>query len=377
MKGMKIVIDGRWVKQTGIGRYVERTTEELLKLDKQNDYVFLIRDKERKKYSLDSYKNVKMVTANYRWFTFGEQLGLLKIINSLKPDLVHFPNFAYPVLYTRKFVLTVHDLTLFEYKTINSSRNTRLVYEIKHLAMRFAFWMGAHRAKFVIVPTEFVKRQIVKKYRLNPERVCVTHEASDGRLAATGKIDLKKFSITKPFLLCVGNAYPHKNLERLVEAFAKIVDEHKLDIQLVIAGKKDVFHERVEAEVVKDKLEDRVVFTDYVTDAELAGLYEKAELYVFPSLSEGFGLPGLEAMAYGLPVVSSNATCLPEVYGDAAEYFDPLSVDDMASVIAKLYNDKKRQAELIKSGKEQIKKFSWEETARKTLAVYKKVLGQD
>ena len=377
MKGMKIVIDGRWVKQTGIGRYVERTTEELLKLDKQNDYVFLIRDKERKKYSLDSYKNVKMVTANYRWFTFGEQLGLLKIINTLKPDLVHFPNFAYPVLYTRKFVLTVHDLTLFEYKTINSSRNTRLVYEIKHLAMRFAFWMGVHRAKFVIVPTEFVKRQIVKKYRLNPARVCVTHEASDGRLAATGKIDLKKFSITKPFLLCVGNAYPHKNLERLVEAFAKVIDEHKLNIQLVIAGKKDVFHERVEAEVVKDKLEDRVVFTDYVTDAELAGLYEKAELYVFPSLSEGFGLPGLEAMAYGLPVVSSNATCLPEVYGDAAEYFDPLSVDDMASVIAKLYNDKKRQAELIKNGKEQIKKFSWEETARKTLAVYKKVLGQD
>ena len=377
MKGMKIVIDGRWVKQTGIGRYVERTTEELLKLDKQNDYVFLIRDKERKKYSLDSYKNVKMVTANYRWFTFGEQLGLLKIINTLKPDLVHFPNFAYPVLYTRKFVLTVHDLTLFEYKTINSSRNTRLVYEIKHLAMRFAFWMGVHRAKFVIVPTEFVKRQIVKKYRLNPERMCVTHEASDGRLAATGKIDLKKFSITKPFLLCVGNAYPHKNLERLVEAFAKVIDEHKLNIQLVIAGKKDVFHERVEAEVVKDKLEDRVVFTDYVTDAELAGLYEKAELYVFPSLSEGFGLPGLEAMAYGLPVVSSNATCLPEVYGNAAEYFDPLSVDDMASVIAKLYNDKKRQAELIKNGKEQIKKFSWEETARKTLAVYKKVLGQD
>ena len=370
---MKIAIDGRWVKQTGIGRYVEETTRGISRLDKENKYSFLLRDKNS--YTLAA-KNFKFITADYRQFTAGEQFGLLKIINAIKPDLVHFPNFAFPILYRGRFVITIHDLTLFHFKTINSSKNPRVVYEIKHLAMRLTFWLGIRRAQTILVPTEYVKQAILQKYKVKSSKIVVTHEAAEPALKQS-RVDLAKLNITKPYILYVGNVYPHKNIERLILSVGKLTQELSEDVQLVMVGKRDVFSSRVEQEVESAKLQDRIIFTGFVSDEELAGLYCSAELFVFPSLSEGFGLPGLEAMTYGLPVASSNATCLPEVYGDAAEYFDPTSIDNMAEVIAKLLKDKKRRTELTKKGYEQVKKFSWEDTARKTLEVYKKALEKN
>ena len=152
----------------------------------------------------------------------------------------------------------------------------------------------------------------------------------------------------KPYILYVGNDYPHKNLERLKLAFDKLNKEYNLDYQLVL-------------------------ITKFVSEEELDKLYKNASLYVFPSLSEGFGLPPLEAMARGLPVVSSNATCLPEILGDAAIYFNPLDVGGMAEVIKKtLSSDRVRKA-LIQKGFKQIKKYSWQKMAEKTLDVYKRV----
>jgi glycosyltransferase involved in cell wall biosynthesis len=187
-------------------------------------------------------------------------------------------------------------------------------------------------------------------------------------------VDLLKFGVNKSYLLYVGNAYPHKNLERLIIAFGKLITEYMLDYQLVIAGRKDHFHEQLEKDVAEVRLDDRVIFTGYVSDAELAGLYKKASLYVFPSLSEGFGLPALEAMSYGVPVASSNATCLPEVAGEAAEYFDATDTAEMAKVMAALLSDKDRQQVLVERGEEQLKKFSWSTTAELTHKGYLRAL---
>jgi glycosyltransferase involved in cell wall biosynthesis len=143
--------------------------------------------------------------------------------------------------------------------------------------------------------------------------------------------------------------------------------------KLVLVGKKDYFYSQLEKRS-KNKHISNVIFTGFVSDGQLEWLYQNASLYVFPSLSEGFGLPGLEAMSYGTPVASSNATCLPEVYGDAAVYFDPTSVDDMARVISDTLNDKELLAKLRKAGPEHAKKFSWEKMARETLDVYEKAL---
>ena len=157
-------------------------------------------------------------------------------------------------------------------------------------------------------------------------------------------------------------------------AFGKLVTQYLLDYQLVIVGKKDSFHKELEREVADAKLKKRIIFTDFVSDQELAGLYNKASLYVFPSLSEGFGLPALEAMSHGVPVASSNATCLPEVLGDAAVYFDPHNPAKMAKVIADVLSDAKLREGLIKKGILQVKKYSWQKTAKQTLTVYQKAL---
>ena len=156
-------------------------------------------------------------------------------------------------------------------------------------------------------------------------------------------------------------------------AFDKLALENK-DLHLVLVGKKEFYYNELEQVVSKYKAKDRVVFTDFVSDEELKWLYQNAETYVFPSLSEGFGLPGLEAMVYGCPVVSSNATCLPEVYGEAAEYFDPKDTDDMAQAIERVISDKSRQNDLVKKGYKQAKKYSWHRMAEETLDVYSSVL---
>jgi len=151
----------------------------------------------------------------------------------------------------------------------------------------------------------------------------------------------------KPYILYVGNAYPHKNLKRLNLAFEKLVKEHNLDYELIL-------------------------ITEFVSEEELDNLYKNAALFAFPSLCEGFGLPPLEAMARGVPVVSSNATSLPEILGDAALYFDPLDVDDIAEKIKKALTDENLRKKLIEKGLEQVKKYSWQKMAEETLELYSK-----
>jgi glycosyltransferase involved in cell wall biosynthesis len=167
----------------------------------------------------------------------------------------------------------------------------------------------------------------------------------------------------------VGRPAPHKNLERLVEAF-KILQTQHPTLKLVLAGKKDVHYEKIAKQNIPG-----VLLTDFVTEGQLRWLYENCAAYVFPSMSEGFGLPGLEAMTHGAPVVSSNATCLPEIYGQAAHYFDPLDTADMAAKISEVLSDGALREKLTKTGKAQAAKYSWAKTAGQTLEVYEKVLG--
>jgi glycosyltransferase involved in cell wall biosynthesis len=171
----------------------------------------------------------------------------------------------------------------------------------------------------------------------------------------------------KRFILYVGNAFPYKTRERLVDAFS--LSTHK-DLELVLVGKTDYFYEQLR-DYIANRGVPRVTLTGFVPDEELAWLYGHTVLYTFPSLSEGFGLPGLEAMLYDVPVVASNATTLPEVYGDAAEYFNPRDPKDIAHAIDTLIDDPERQKQLIAAGRKRTQQFSWSRMAKETLAVYK------
>jgi glycosyltransferase involved in cell wall biosynthesis len=375
MSMKRIVVDGRWIKYSGIGRYVENLLIEIIRQDSKNHYIILVRPGESDCLPLPKGR-VEYVETDIVWYTPQEQIALPKLLDSLNPDLVHFTNFNVPLGYRKLYVVTVHDLTLLRFKNIRGGLLAPFTYRLKDVVMRHVLKTAVKRSRVIFTPSEFVKQDIAKRYRVKEQKkLIVTHNAAD-KPHPKQPVNLKRFNLksTDKFLLYVGNAYPHKNLERLIVAYQKLIKDAAFGHKLVLAGRKDEFHLRLEKLVKKRKLQDHIIFTDYVTDEELAELYRRASLYVFPSLSEGFGIPGLEAMAWGLPVVSSNATCLPEIYGEAVEYFDPKNPQAIADVISSVLSSKQRQAELVKLGYTQVKKYSWAQSAGEIIKGYRQAL---
>jgi glycosyltransferase involved in cell wall biosynthesis len=202
------------------------------------------------------------------------------------------------------------------------------------------------------------------------KKITVTLESSEPPLPVKGQ-PLRDAS--KPFIFHLGSPFPHKNIENLIRAFEKLAGQYP-DLQLILPGKKEFYFAQLQKQIDASPVRDRILVPGFVSDEELKWLYTNAAAYVLPSLSEGFGLPGLEAMAHGCPLVSSDATCLPEVYGKAAHFFNPEDPIDMAQKISEVISNEKLRQDLIKKGSEQIKKFSWELMAEQTLAVYRSVL---
>lgn len=371
---MKIGIDARFFGPVGkgLGRYVERLVENLEKLDEKNEYTIFLR-KENWDYYTPKVSNFKKVLADYKWYSLKEQIMMPWKIRQEKLDLVHFPHFNIPVFCPAKFVATIHDLILLQFPTPRATTLGPLLYKIKYFGYRMVIGLGLRRAKKVITVSECTKKELVNFFKIKPEKIAVTYEACDGveygQLKMPEKKNLAKFGITKPYLLYVGNAYPHKNLEGLLKIFPKL----NLDCQLVLVGREDYFYKRMKEEIRGTAMEKSVVFTDFVSEAILADLYRNARLYVFPSFVEGFGLPGLEAMSYGLPLAASNSSCLPEIYGDAAIYFDPKNEQGMIEQIRFTWTDEPTREKLIKLGLEQVKKYNWRSLAEETLNIYKDV----
>jgi glycosyltransferase involved in cell wall biosynthesis len=363
---LKIVIDARELR-TSTGRYVERLLHYLQQIDQEHEYTVLLTPKDIDGWQPTNPHFTKLACP-YKEFTFAEQLGLLRQINSLEADLVHFAMTQQPVLYRGRVVTTIHDLTTARFR--NPTKNW-LVFTIKQQVYKWVIRRVAKKSVRVLTASAFVKDDVVAYTRINPGKVMVTYEAADKITVAPESVSgLEQAS----FLLYVGRPQPHKNLERLVQAFAVAQESHQ-DLRLVLAGKTDDNYKRLEAWVEKQGIQN-VVFTGFVTEGQLRWLYEHARAYVFPSLSEGFGLPGLEAMQYGLPVVSSNATCLPEIYKSAALYFDPKDINDMADKISAVLDNPDLARQLAKEGQELVKTYSWHRTAEQTLAVYNEVLGR-
>ncbi len=363
---MKIVIDARELR-TSTGRYVERLLHYLQQLDHLHSYTVLLKPKDMDGW-LPTNRKFKKIACPYKEFTFAEQIDLLRLLKRLKPDLVHFPIVQQPVLYRGKVITTMQDLTTTRFT--NPSKN-RLVYRFKQLIYKWLTKWVARKSVALITPTEFVREDVAKFTHINSRKITVTYEAADKITEAAEPMKLLEH---KDFIMYVGRPMPHKNLERLVEAFAILKETH-FNLNLVLAGKLDSNYRKLQR-MVETKGIAGVFFTDFVTDGELRWLYEHAKAYVFPSLSEGFGLPGLEAMAQGCPVVSSNATCLPEVYQDAAHYFDPLDVADMAAKINDVLADPALAQKLVVKGSLLAKDYSWERMAKQTLEVYRSVLGE-
>jgi glycosyltransferase involved in cell wall biosynthesis len=360
----RIVIDARTLRAT-TGRYVERLLHYLQQIDHRHEYVVLLRPEDIADWNPVA-ANFSKHACRYTDFSFGEQLGFRRQLNALRADLVHFAMTQQPIAYRGRVVTTMHDLTTMRFP--NPAKN-RVVFASKQRVYRYVVKRVARRSDAVITPSRFVAEDVARYTGVPPSRFTVTYEAADQIAAAAEPL---RGVADRRFLLYVGRPTPHKNLERLIEAFSLLHDQHP-DLVLVLAGRKDANYERIECGALAAGVEN-LVFTGFVAEGQLRWLYERCEAYVFPSLSEGFGLPGLEAMRHGAPVLASAATCLPEIYGDAARYFDQLDVRGMAEAIGEVVRSEDLQADLVRRGHEQVEKYSWARTAEQTLEVYKKVL---
>ncbi len=358
-----IAIDARIINSS-TGRYVERLVTYLQDIDTTNNYSILVREKD-KDFWKPRNANFTVRVAEFDNYSFGEQLGFNAFLNKLSPDLVHFCMPQQPIAYKGKKVTTFHDLTLV--KTYNSDKNW-LVFHIKQRIGKYVFKKVAADNNHLIVISDFTKKDLQAFTPVPDEKISRIYEASD-----VSAIAPKKYSLPfKKYILYVGQQSDYKNIKRLGDAHQILLAKHP-DLGLVLVGKKNAAALTTET-YFHNRNYKNILFTDFVDDHQLSWLYAHAEAYIFPSLMEGFGLPGLEAMGYGTPVVSSNATCLPEVYGQAAHYFNPVDTSDMAEAIDQVLTNDKLRTRLSKAGYKQIKKYSWKKMASETHAVYEKVL---
>lgn len=365
---MHIAIDARIINSS-TGRYVERLLHYLEQVDRVNDYTVLVRAKDETFWT-PTGENFRVRVADFDNYSLAEQTGFKRLLDDLAPDLVHFCMPQQPVLYTGRVVTTIHDLTLLN--TYNSDKNW-LVYRFKQLVGHFVFKRVAKKSDLVLTGTEYVRRRVIEFANIPENKIVVTPESADKPdIAPEPYEDL----VGTDYIMYVGSQSDYKNIRRLMVAHQDLLVDHP-DLRLVLVGKTTGVNGRPagrnQAWAAKKRFKN-ILFTGFVLDEKLSWLYAHTSAYIFPSLSEGFGLPGLEAMLHGAPVISSDATCLPEVYGAAAEYFEPTDTTDMAAAIRRVIDDPERRNELIKAGHVQAKKYSWRRMAEQTHQAYMTVL---
>lgn len=367
--GLKILIDARFLgTSTGIGRYVSELVIGLEKIDKENKYYVLINHENENKYN-PSNSNFEKIIVDIPWYGLKEQFEISKILNKIKPDLVHFPHFNIPFFCRYSFVVTIHDLILTRYPSQRATTLSPLKYFIKNLFYRIIINRAVKKSKKIITVSEFTKNDIVKYFRVNDSKIIVTYEGVSDTLIKNennASSILEKLNIENKFLLYVGNAYPHKNLEFLINAFSKY---HDKGLKLVLVGHEDYFYKRLKQFAIDNDFKS-VIFAGYVRDEDLSYLYQKCEAYVFPSLCEGFGLPPLEAMQNNAVVLSSNYSCLPEILKDCAIYFDPKNEEDFVDKLQIILNDQGLRNHLRTDTKQLLGVYSWEKMVEETLEVY-------
>ncbi len=368
---MRIGIDARIysTRFTGVGRYVAELIRNLLEIDKKNEYVIFMNREGYDSFEPNT-KRVQKVLVNARHYSFAEQLRYWWILRSYKLDLMHFTHFNMPILYRGPSVVTIHDLTLsfFPGKKMNSA--------FYRFAYNLVLQGAVKHARKIIAVSENTRNDLKEVAGVEPGRVEVIYEGVDGQFTPRENAEavehtLKKYGISREFILYTGVWRSHKNLVNLIRAFKLLREDESFEAQLVITGEEDPYYPEVKRTVQEMGLEHDVVYAGLVPEDELVALYQAAKIYAFPSLYEGFGLPPLEAMRCGTPVVASKSSCIPEICGEEnALFFDPYDPQDMAHALQRVWVDPELQKQLRDRGLKHSLKFSWEDMAEKTLKIY-------
>lgn len=379
---MRIGIDARMLGQGfGLARYLQQLVLHLEQLDTTNEYVLFMRRENWNEYEPQSSRFQKIL-ADIPWYTWKEQREMPKYIAAQDVDLMHFPHWNVPLGYKKPFVVTIHDLTMYHYPRPDATTLGPVKYWMKDRVHRHVVAHAVKCAKAIVTTSEFTKHDVHETLNVPKEKMTVTYQAPfhirTKKKPCAADIDAlcEKYGIIRPYVLYVGAAYPHKNLSGLLAAWHLFEEQYDTGSHhLVLAGKHNEFYRRLLVDSDALYRCNRASYIGFIPDEELAQLYAGAHLFVFPSLYEGFGIPPLEALAAGVPVVSSNRSSLPEVLGEGALYVDPENIAQFAEGVHRALTDEDLRAELYGKGREELRRFSWETLAKQTLAVYEASVG--
>jgi glycosyltransferase involved in cell wall biosynthesis len=374
MQPLRIVIDVRHIKDFGIGTYIRNLVAALSDLDQHNKYLLSAfrRDIPEFGHLAPNFETVVYdEPEKHRW----EDLTYPWFLKSLAPDLVHLPLNDVPLLMRNPYVVTIHDMSSFLFGAQTGIKENLRLYRFRR---------GLLRADRVIAVSTATRRDVENLLGIRPDRMRLVYSAPDPNFlkhqsepASREKLR-ERFQIQYPFVLYAGRIRPHKNIPRLIEAFAVVRGELESppvykDLRLIIIGDEISRNPEVRRAVAQTRTQQVVRFLGFVPFETLKEFYSAASAFAFPSLYEGFGLPPLEAMATGIPVVTSSVSSLPEVVGDAAMIVNPENVFDIARGIREVLVDEGVRSRLIRSGFAQVRQFSWRRTAEQTLEVYGEV----
>jgi glycosyltransferase involved in cell wall biosynthesis len=370
---VRIAIDARKLHDFGIGTYLRNLLRHLARIDSRTEYVLLCHaaDMDLPAQLGPNFRSVLEPSGNY---SVREQVHVPWVLLRERPDLFHAPHYVLPPLIRCRSVVTIHD-------TIHLTFPQYLPNRMAYAYARASMWAAARRSDRILTVSEASKRDILRYFRVPPEKVVVVPNAIDERFSREPDPQhvervRERFQLQGRFVLYVGNIKPHKNLVRLIEAFHALRRHGLEDVKLLIIGDEISKYPELRRAVHHYKLHKYVRFLGYLPDETLAILYRLAALFVFPSLYEGFGLPPLEAMASGTPVVTSNISSLPEVTGDAAVLVDPYDPAAIEAGMRRVLTDPALVAEMRRKGLQRATAFSWEASVRRTWAIYQEVASR-
>lgn len=352
---------------TGVEHYASELIANLANLDSKNEYILYFRTT-----PLEKFKNLpaNFLSRLIPFPKFWTQTRLAWELLLHRVDVFMLPIQALPFIHPKKSVIVVHDIA---YEYFPEAFPTFMLFYLK-LTTRF----GVRAARKIIAVSQSTKNDIVKTYGVSPDKITVVHLGVDPQFVPQGydraQAVLDKFGLTyKKYILFCGTMQPRKNIVRLVDAYIKLRNESHIEEKLVIAGGRGWLFEPTLKKIETAGLSDSIKLLGYVDHADLPALYAGAELLTLPAIYEGFGLPPLEAMSCGTPVVVSNVSSLPEVVGDAGVLVDPASVDSIADGLRKVLGDKSLQEEMSRKGIDRAREFTWQKTAAETLKVLESV----
>jgi glycosyltransferase involved in cell wall biosynthesis len=370
---MRIAIDARKLHDFGIGTYIRNVLQNLSGIDHHTEYVVLCRPDDLEAMS-ELGPNFRPIAEAARPYSVSEQLRIPLTLARERAHLVHEPHYVLPVATRCRAVVTIHDCIHLMFPEYLPGR-------LAYLYARASMWTAAAKADRILTVSEASKRDILHFFDVPPEKVTVIYNAIDERFLDPPdptRMDLvrQRYRLDHPFVLYVGNIKPHKNLERLMDAFAHVRSDGLEDLRLVIIGDELSKYPPLRQAVHRHRLEKYVRFFGFQPYDTLAAFYRLARAFVFPSLYEGFGLPPLEAMACGTPVVTSDVSSLPEVAGGAALLVDPRDRLSIADGIHRAVTDETLRKDLITKGFARARQFSWADSVKQIHQIYFQVLEQ-